>query len=396
MAVTSCEPRMTNVKLKTPYKNWLPPLSKAKGEALEASIKLEGVRDAILVDPDGNVIDGHHRLRIDPNAPRRVVEGKTPAELKALVWGANRQRRHLTPDQGCEADPEYAGPAKQTAYELNQDGKTQADIAALMGVARSTIEAWLAEFSNDSAVNSKPPPVKQHMKLTQEDRAEILERREKGDPVKVIAADKDISKGRVTQVAQSETIRRDCAIERERLRKAQAKIPPSERRYATIVIDPPWAIQKIERDQRPNQAGFDYPTMSVDEIEAWGKEHVRPLPDAHLYLWVTPKYLPSGFRLAEAWDFKYQCLLTWVKSVGFTPFYWMYSTEHVLFCRRGSLDLLKKGVRLDFTAKRREHSRKPDEFYDIVRKVSPEPRVEMFSREEREGFDRAGNDTGKF
>lgn len=74
----------------------------------------------------------------------------------------------------------------------------------------------------------------------------------------------------------------------------------------------------------------------------------------------------------------------------------MYSTEHVLFCHRGSLKLLKTGERLDFAAKRREHSRKPDEFYDIVRRVSPAPRIDVFSRENREGFDTWGNEPDRF
>ena len=74
----------------------------------------------------------------------------------------------------------------------------------------------------------------------------------------------------------------------------------------------------------------------------------------------------------------------------------MYDTEHVLFCRRGSLDLLKLGKQLGFKAKVREHSRKPDEFYDLVREVSPGPRIDVFSREKREGFDQWGNETGRF
>jgi len=74
----------------------------------------------------------------------------------------------------------------------------------------------------------------------------------------------------------------------------------------------------------------------------------------------------------------------------------MYSTELVLFGRVGTLDLLKKGLRLDFSAKVREHSRKPDEFYELVRKASPEPRIDVFSREKRKGFDQHGNETNKF
>jgi N6-adenosine-specific RNA methylase IME4 len=165
--------------------------------------------------------------------------------------------------------------------------------------------------------------------------------------------------------------------------------------YRTIVIDPPWPMQKIERDVRLNQtAPLDYYPMSIEEL----REFRVPAADdgCHLYLWTTHKFLPAALELADAWGFRYQCLLTWVKNVGFTPFSFMYSTELVIFARRGSLDLLVKGRRLDFAAKVREHSRKPDEFYDLVRDVSPGPRIDMFSREPRDGFDQWGNETERF
>lgn len=168
--------------------------------------------------------------------------------------------------------------------------------------------------------------------------------------------------------------------------------------YTTLVIDPPWQVQDIEREERHLQHDFDYPTMNEDELEAWGKEFLKDVAaaDSHLYLWTTHKHLPSALRLAEAWGFKYQCVMTWVKNVGITPFSWMYSTELVLFCRKGSLDLRVYGKRLDFNANVRQHSRKPDEFYELVCEASPGPRIDVFSRENREGFDSWGNERGRF
>ncbi len=188
--------------------------------------------------------------------------------------------------------------------------------------------------------------------------------------------------------------RRWIAQERLEAVKLQ-KVAIPKGKYSTIVIDPPWPMKKIDREVRPKQIGFDYPTMNEEEL----KEFLTPdiiANDAHLYLWVTHKFLPMGLRLAEHWGFKYQCLMTWVKNVGFTPFSWMYSTEHVIFAIKGSLPLLRKGMRLDFNAKVREHSRKPDEFYDLVKEASPSPRIDIFSREKRKGFSQAGNEIEKF
>jgi N6-adenosine-specific RNA methylase IME4 len=165
--------------------------------------------------------------------------------------------------------------------------------------------------------------------------------------------------------------------------------------YSCLVVDPPWPMQKIEREVRPNQVEFDYPTMTEDELKAFPLLDLAA-DDCHLYLWTTQKHVPLALRLAEHWGFKYQCLMTWVKNVGFTPFSWMYSTEHVLFCTRGNLPLLAIGKRLDFSAKVREHSRKPDEFYDLVKEVSPGPRLDVFSREKRDGFEQYGNEVEKY
>ncbi|MGH3428196.1 MAG: MT-A70 family methyltransferase, partial [Mycobacteriales bacterium] len=96
--------------------------------------------------------------------------------------------------------------------------------------------------------------------------------------------------------------------------------------------------------------------------------------------------------LLEAWGFRYQCVMTWRKNVGITPFSWMYDTEHVLFGTRGNLPLEKLGQRLSFEAPTVGHSVKPDVFYDRVTAASPGPRIEMFARRQRDGFESWGNE----
>ena len=136
--------------------------------------------------------------------------------------------------------------------------------------------------------------------------------------------------------------------------------------------------------------------MSIEQIAGLPIPSLLDESGCHVYLWTTQKFLPAAFDLFEGWSVRYQCLMTWVKNVDFTPFSWMYSTEHVLFGRVGSLALLQRGLRLDFAAARREHSRKPDIFYDRVKAASPGPRLEMFAREQRDGFVAWGNETEHF
>lgn len=163
--------------------------------------------------------------------------------------------------------------------------------------------------------------------------------------------------------------------------------------YRCVTIDAPWPMEKIERKVRPKQGKhLDYPTMSIEEIEQVVGNVLRQQPACHVYLWVTQKFLPSGLRLLQAWDVKYQCAMTWVKNVGPTPFSWMYDTEHVLFGQRGSVRLREKGLRLSFQAKVDGHSRKPAIFYQRVIAASPGPRLAMFERGERDGFEVWGNE----
>jgi N6-adenosine-specific RNA methylase IME4 len=132
--------------------------------------------------------------------------------------------------------------------------------------------------------------------------------------------------------------------------------------------------------------------MPVDKIEALPIRKKADPAGCHLYLWVTHRFLPDGLRLMAAWGFKYHCLLTWIKPEGMVPFSWMFSTEHVLFGYRGKFACDRPGLRVHFEAPRTGHSRKPDVFYDRARAFSPGPRLAMFEREQREGFEVWGNE----
>lgn len=163
--------------------------------------------------------------------------------------------------------------------------------------------------------------------------------------------------------------------------------------FRAIVIDPPWPMPKIERHERPRQdEEVDYPTMTLEEITALPVGDLAESTGAHIYLWVTHKFLPAGLDLLDAWGFNYQCVMTWRKNVGITPFSWMYDTEHVIFGRRGNLPLEQLGLRLSLDAPAIGHSIKPDAFYERVLAASPGPRLEMFARTRRDGFVPWGNE----
>ena len=175
----------------------------------------------------------------------------------------------------------------------------------------------------------------------------------------------------------------------------KATIPPG--RYSCIVIDPPWPMQKIERDVRPNQVGFDYPTMSEEELADFDVQAMAA-DDCHLFCWTTQRFLLMAIRLIEGWGFNYVFEMVWHKPGGFQPIGLpQYNCEFAIYAQRGSPKFVETTDFFTcFQALRREHSRKPDKFYDVIRRVTPEPRIDVFSREARPGFAQYGNETTKF
>ncbi|MGH8773466.1 MAG: MT-A70 family methyltransferase, partial [Burkholderiales bacterium] len=116
--------------------------------------------------------------------------------------------------------------------------------------------------------------------------------------------------------------------------EVKREILPADGTFDVIVIDPPWPVEKIERDTRPKQVGFDYPTLSEDELSALS---LACAEDCHVWLWATQKYLPMAFRLLASWDLKYVVTFAWHKPGGYQPFGLpQYNCEFALYARRGS------------------------------------------------------------
>jgi len=198
---------------------------------------------------------------------------------------------------------------------------------------------------------------------------------------------------------------------------------PQRTMYRTIVADPPWpmpdsgrrsdtgrtenyAAKGSGREINPDWWGrftghstpIPYTTMELADIAALPVEALAD-DDAHLYLWTTNRFLEQSFEIARGWGFNFSTVLTWCKTpmgLGFGGAFSLTS-EFVLFCRRGSLKPLQRWDSTWMELSRPyengaiAHSAKPDAFLDIVEQVSPGPRVELFARRARFGWDYFGD-----
>ena len=184
-------------------------------------------------------------------------------------------------------------------------------------------------------------------------------------------------------------------------------------RYGAIAVDPPYRFAVRNRATGLGRsADRHYATLSLEDIKALPVAQLAG-PSCWLMLWTTWPHLPQAVELMAAWGFSYSsCAFLWVKlrrgfrtdlssiqpsdvamGLGYTT---RKASEPCLLGRRGSPRRLRNDVRDVILAPVREHSRKPDEFYERVEQFAPGPRLELFARQRRPGWDAWGAELDKF
>lgn len=378
-----------------PLANIFPLIEGAEFEALVEDIRLNGQREPIVL-LDGKILDGRNRYRACLRAGEDLASvtyyGEDPV---SFVISLNLRRRHLDESQRAIVAAKLAN--------LNQGGKG--------GVTDSnaSIEALVSQDAAAEMLNVSRSGVQRARAVIDEGAPELVEAVEHGRVSVSAAADvatlpkqqqsEIVARGEKEILEAAKQIRAEKAeVRRAEIAKVKENAPslPSDA-FDVIVIDPPWDMQKIERDVRPNQVAFDYPTMTEEELMEFDIPSISA-NNCHLFCWTTHKFLPSALRLIEAWGFRYVMTMVWHKPGGFQPIGLpQYNCEFAIYARKGSPSFVDtKAFFACFEAPRREHSRKPDEFYDVIRRVTGGRRIDVFSRENRDGFEQFGNEADKF
>lgn len=190
-----------------------------------------------------------------------------------------------------------------------------------------------------------------------------------------------------------------AAIRAKRLEKEQEEHPLPTGTYRVILADPPWKYSD-ELIDGYGAAEHHYPTLSIEELcslhDATGRT-VKDLaqPNAVLFLWTTSPTFREAFEVIDAWGFTYKAMFVWDKVRHNFGHYNSVRHELLLVCTSGNCvpdggELFDSVVEID---RSQIHSQKPERFYEIIEAMYSEgPRLELFARGERDGWDSWGNE----
>jgi len=358
---------------------------------LEESLRREGCRDALVVwhNAGGDVLlDGHNRREICQRLglPFDVKRIELPDREHARLWIEENQlgRRNFPDDvRAMIAAQVYARRAKLARSEHSR------------GAAKSRWRGTRCPEDNASTGHRSTssrcrPALAKETRIPERKLRQAIEVSRRAPRLA-----EQVRKGLLSLGAAMREIRREEI--REKLESVEMrKAKELAGKYDVIVIDPPWPMEKIELDVRPNQVEYDYPRMDVEAIGnlLTEKFEKHATSDCHVFLWTTHKHLPDALEILEKIGLRYVCTFVWHKPGGVQPIGLpKYNCEFALYARKGSPKFIDaRQFNVCFEAPRGKHSEKPEEFYALLRRVTAGRRLDMFSRRTISGFEGWGTE----
>jgi N6-adenosine-specific RNA methylase IME4 len=367
------------------------PLVEGKDFAeLVADIREHGLHEPIVVFED-KILDGRNRYRAcEAAGVEPTFTAYTGDDPVAYVVSLNLRRRHLDESQRAMVAAKLA--TLRLGDNQHSEGLPIGRGSELLNVGERTV-ARAREVQEHgapelvSAVERGAVSVSAAADvatLSAQEQREIVARGER----EILRAAQDI-RARKAEIRRAERIERLAAI------CNQSTPLPSDRRYAVLYADPPWHFEVYNEESGVERAaGNHYSTMSRDEISALPIPSLAT-PDAVLFMWTTAPHLQESFQVLAAWGFEYKTNAVWVKDKIGLGYFIRNQHELLLIATRGDIPTptpLQRPPSV-ISAPRREHSRKPDEAYALIERMYPElPKIELFARQSRPGWDAWGNE----
>jgi N6-adenosine-specific RNA methylase IME4 len=385
-----------------------------KVDELAGSIKTQGLLQPIAIRPRLRkgyaLIVGRHRLE----AHRKLGLDKIRAEIRAGIeadaallaeidenlirgelWPAERalhvgRRKELYEIMYPETKKGKApgagrGKGKKKPLEESKNQTFVRDTATKTGKGRSTI-ALDAQRAKNCVVLDKI------VGTVLDEGAEIdalckLPEAEQRKLAKRVAAGEKISACHVANQLRRKERERDLAHATKAASKALGK-----KLYGVLYADPPWRFELYNRDSSNIAVERHYPTMTLEEI---AKKKIPAAKNCVLFLWATVPMLPHALAVMSAWGFEYKSACGWHKDRAGTGYWFRGALELLLVGTRGNVPAPASGEQWPqvIEAPRGRHSEKPEVFAEMIGKLFPHvPKLEMFARKARPGFDAWGNE----
>jgi len=355
------------------YAMLLPMLSSDEKITLKKHIQENGLLNPIVLY-EGKILDGRNRyeicLELGITPTTKEYSGDNPL---AYVVGQNIERRHLSPSQkaaiAVKLEPLFAeeNKKKEKQRKLSLPGNRTSANLHLSNVKASTRASKVTGASVRNVQHAK-----RILKIAPETFKEI----EKGS--------KTINQA-INEIAKIEVRAKLDSVAVQEVKKTAGK-------FDVIVIDPPWPLDFFPRESAPNQVSLNYPVMTLKEIE---NLTIPSSDDCHVFLWTTHKFLPFSFEILKKYGAEYKCTFVWHKNGGFQVV--GMPQMNCEFCLYGQIGKPKfvdyKSFNVCFDADRGKHSEKPQEFYDLLNRVTAGRKIDMFNRREIKGFSVYGNQT---
>jgi N6-adenosine-specific RNA methylase IME4 len=370
----------------------IPPLSNEEFKQLERNILEEGIREPLITWND-ILIDGHNRYRIaeEHDINYETLE-KEFEDLNAVkIWMVNNQlgRRNLQDFVRGELysviEEIIREKAKESKSEKVSYYRQKGEVLSIIDNTSSNTQKIIADKLGWSTgkkamfdiVKTKAPE-------------EVKEKLRTGE-VSINQAYKEIKK-------EEKKIERVELIQKQIEDIEEGLLPDLVGLFDVVSVDPPWPYEGESKnitsfDSVGRRVANPYPEMSIEQI----KNIELPLMDnAVVLLWTTHKFLPDAFEILKEWKIDYKATLVWNKEKIGMGVWFRMQCEFCLVGIKGKPYWDNTTYRDIITESRREHSRKPDSFFQMIEKITMGNRLEYFSREKREGWKVFGNDINKF
>ena len=375
------------MKIKEEFKKLIPALSVEEFNQLEQNCLAEGIREKIITW-NGFIIDGHNRFEI---ATKHKLKFETESkefesENDVREWMINNQfgRRNLSNYQRSVLALQLENVFSQRAKEKQKEaGGALPQISAKAPIETRKELSKVANVSHDTIAKVKHIEAK----ANEETKAKLST-----GEVSINQAYQEIKK-------EEKKAERYKKIKEVKQKIEEENLVTPNKKYHVIGIDPPWAYEEKggfssdDYNSESNRGAVDYPTMTVEQIK---KIELPSADDCVLFLWTTHAFLRDSFDLLDEWGFKYKATLVWDKvkmGLGRTV---RMQVEFCLIAIKGNPIINGSSERDIITEPRREHSRKPEAFYEMAERMCVGNKLDYFSRQNRKNWDHYGAEQGQY